>query len=48
MPVKRRTSKSREELTDNARAWLRGGPCGFFKFKDHAYLGRSVGKIRGR
>ncbi len=34
MAVKRRTNKRRDELTDNARAWLRGEPCGFFQFKN--------------
>ena len=34
MPVKRRTSKAREQLSDNARAWLRGEECGFFQFKN--------------
>jgi hypothetical protein len=38
MPVKRRTNKRRDELTDNARAWLRGEPCGFFEFKGHEEL----------
>jgi hypothetical protein len=38
MPVKRRTNKKRDELTDDARAWLRGEPCGFFEFKSRDEL----------
>jgi hypothetical protein len=38
MPVKRRTNKRRDELTDNARAWLEGRECGFFQFKRHDEL----------
>jgi hypothetical protein len=33
MAVKRRKNKRRDGLTENARAWLEGRPCGFFKFK---------------
>ena len=33
MPVKRRNNKRRSELSDDARAWLEGRPCGFFEFK---------------
>jgi hypothetical protein len=33
MPVKRRNNKRRLELSDDARAWLEGRPCGFFEFK---------------
>jgi hypothetical protein len=33
MPVKRRVSKRRADLEDGAEQWLRGEPCGFFKFK---------------
>ena len=38
MAVKRRTNKRRDELTDYARAWLEGRPCGFFEFKRHDEL----------
>ena len=38
MAVKRRTNKRRDELTDDARAWLRGEECGFFQFKSHDEL----------
>jgi hypothetical protein len=38
MPVKRRTNKRREALTEDARAWLEGRPCGFFEFKGHDEL----------
>ncbi len=38
MPVKRRKEKRREELSDNAKAWLMGEPSGFFGFKDEEYL----------
>jgi hypothetical protein len=34
MPVKRRISKRREQLCENAEKWLRGEPSGFFEFKD--------------
>jgi hypothetical protein len=34
MPVKRRTTKRREELSECAQKWLRGEPSGFFEFKD--------------
>jgi hypothetical protein len=37
MPVRRRIDKRRDELTDNARAWLEGRPS-FTQFKDDAYL----------
>lgn len=33
MPRKRRVSKRREDLSEDAERWLRGEPCGFFKFK---------------
>jgi hypothetical protein len=38
MAVKRRTNKRRDELTENARAWLEGRPCGFWEFRDYAGL----------
>jgi hypothetical protein len=34
MPVKRRTTKRGEELSESAQKWLRGEPSGFFEFKD--------------
>ena len=34
MPVKRRTSKRREQLGEDAERWLSGEPSGFFEFKD--------------
>jgi hypothetical protein len=34
MPVKRRTAKRREQLSEDAEKWLRGEPSGFFEFKD--------------
>jgi hypothetical protein len=34
MPVKRRTTKRREQLCDDAKRWLIGEPSGFFEFKD--------------
>jgi len=34
MPVKRRTSKRREHLCEDAEKWLRGEPSGFFEFKN--------------
>jgi hypothetical protein len=34
MPVKRRISKRREHLCEDAEKWLVGEPCGFFEFKD--------------
>ena len=37
MPVRRRTDKRRDELTDDARAFLEGRPS-FTQFKDDAYL----------
>jgi hypothetical protein len=37
MPVKRRTNKRRDALTDDARAWLEGRPS-FYAFKDHDEL----------
>jgi hypothetical protein len=39
MPVKRRSTKRREELSDCAQRWLRGEPSGFFEFKDADELG---------
>jgi hypothetical protein len=33
MPVKRRVSKRRVPLEEDAEQWLRGEPCGFFQFK---------------
>ena len=33
MAVKRGINKRRDELTEDARAWLKGKPCGFFQFK---------------
>ena len=38
MPVKRRTTKRREQLGEDAERWLRGEPSGFFEFKDTAEL----------
>jgi hypothetical protein len=38
MAVKRRIDKKRVQLSDGARAWLRGEPCGFFPFKSHDIL----------
>ena len=37
MPVKRRANKRRDELTDDARAFLEGRPS-FTQFRDDAYL----------
>jgi hypothetical protein len=34
MPFKRRVTKRREELCEDAERWLQGEPCGFFEFKD--------------
>jgi hypothetical protein len=34
MPVKRRVTKRREQLCEDAERWLRGEPCGFFEFKN--------------
>jgi hypothetical protein len=34
MPVKRRISKRREHLSEDAEKWLRGEPSGFFEFKN--------------
>jgi hypothetical protein len=36
MPVKRRNSKRREELSEDAQKWLRGEDSGFFEFGDEA------------
>ena len=33
MPVRKRNLTRRAALSENARAWLDGKPCGFFKFK---------------
>jgi hypothetical protein len=33
MPRKRRASKRREELSEDAESWLHGEECGFFRFK---------------
>jgi len=38
MPVKRRTNKKRDALSEDAHAWLEGRPCGFFEFKRHDEL----------
>jgi hypothetical protein len=38
MPVKRRLAKRRELIDEDAEAWLRGEPCGFFEFKPAAEL----------
>jgi hypothetical protein len=38
MPVKRRTNKKRDALSDDAIAFLEGRPCGFFEFKHHDEL----------
>jgi hypothetical protein len=38
VPVKRRTSKCREHLCEDAERWLRGEPSGFFEFKDAGEL----------
>jgi hypothetical protein len=38
MPVKRRVTKRREALCEDAERWLRGEPSGFFEFKDAAEL----------
>ena len=46
MAVKRRTNKRRDELTDDARAWLEGRPCGFFEFKRYDELVPLWEKIR--
>jgi hypothetical protein len=34
VPVKRRTAKRREQLSEDAERWLRGEPSGFFEFKN--------------
>jgi hypothetical protein len=34
MPVKRRISKRREHLSEDAEKWVRGEPSGFFEFKN--------------
>ena len=34
MPVKRRVTKRREALCEDAERWLRGEPSGFLEFKD--------------
>lgn len=33
MPVRKRNLSRRTALSSAAQAWLRGEPCGFFKFK---------------
>ncbi len=33
MPVRKRNLTRRAALSENARAWLDGKPCGFFKYK---------------
>ena len=38
MPVKRRTNKKRDALSEDALAWLEGRPCGFFEYKRHDEL----------
>jgi hypothetical protein len=38
MPVKRRTNKKRDALSEDARAWLEGRECGLFGFKHFAEL----------
>jgi hypothetical protein len=38
MAVKKRINKAKEQLSDDARAWLEDRPCGFFQFKHSDYL----------
>ena len=38
MAARRRADKRRGELTGDARAWLDGKPCGFFRFKHNNEL----------
>jgi hypothetical protein len=38
MPVKRRTNRKRDALSEDARAWLEGRECGLFGFKHFAEL----------
>jgi hypothetical protein len=37
MPVRRRSDKRREALSEGARDWLEGRPS-FYQFRDHAEL----------
>jgi hypothetical protein len=38
MAIRAKKLKSKEQLTDDARAWLEDKPCGFFQFKAKDYL----------
>ena len=38
MPIRKRNLSRRQALDSNAQAWLRGEPCGFFKYKSQEEL----------
>jgi len=38
MAIRAKKLQAKEQLTDDARAWLEDRPCGFFKFKHDDYL----------